>query len=105
MSGEQIDSDDDGEWEDWAEPEEAPTRCLFTERIFSSAAECLSHAVQEYQLDLVQVSSRRAATLFCIDTPCGPPSAYDMRHAYKVCSSTPMRCAGFVLTCMAGSNW
>ena len=55
----------------------------------------LQVALQEDEMS--QVPSRRAATLFCIDTSCGPSSACDMRHAYKVCSS-PMRCAGVVLT-------
>ena len=55
----------------------------------------LQVALQEDEMS--QDPSRRAATLLCIDTSCGPSSACDMRHAYKVCSS-PMRCAGVVLT-------
>ena len=50
--------DDDGDWEDWAELEEFPTRCLFTERMFSSAAECLTHMASDYQLDLLSVAGR-----------------------------------------------
>ena len=61
----------------------------------------LQVALQEDEMS--QVPSRRAATLLCIDTSCSPSSACDMRHAYKVCSS-PMRCAGVVLTCMASMS-
>ena len=50
--------DDDGDWEDWAELEEVPTRCLFTERMFSSVAECLTHMASDYQLDLLSVAGR-----------------------------------------------
>ena len=42
-------------------------------------------ALQVVEDEMRQVPSRRAATLFCIDTPCGPSSACDMRHAYKTC--------------------
>ncbi|KAL1498887.1 hypothetical protein AB1Y20_013411 [Prymnesium parvum] len=48
-------SDDDGEWEEWAEEEDMPTVCLFSSRVFASAAECLSHAASEYALDLPRV--------------------------------------------------
>ena len=54
------DGDDDGDWEAWEEPEVAPTRCLFTSKVFNSAAECLAHAVQEYGLDLAKVAARCA---------------------------------------------
>ena len=50
-----ADSDDqweDGEVEDWDEPENAPTRCLFTDREFTSPSECLAHAASSHGLDL-----------------------------------------------------
>ena len=56
------DDDDDGDWESWAEPEVAPTRCLFTPKVFDSAAECLAHAVSEYGLDLAKVATRCEAS-------------------------------------------
>ena len=57
------DDDDDDEWddgevEDWDEPESAPTKCLFTDQEFPSAAECLAHAVSSYQLDLLSIIRR-----------------------------------------------
>ena len=62
MQGAHDDDDDmegdDGDWEGWAEPEIAPTRDLFSDRIFESAGECLDHAVKEYGLDLVAIATR-----------------------------------------------
>ena len=55
-----VEGDDDDDWEGWAEPEVAPTRDLFSERVFESAAECLSHAKTHHNLDLAAVASRFA---------------------------------------------
>ena len=50
--------DDDEDWEGWAEPEEAPTTDLFSNRVFESAAECLAHARKEHSLNLALIASR-----------------------------------------------
>ena len=52
MQPPEVEDDDEAEWESWGEPEVAPTRCLFTERMFDSAADCLAHANEAYNLDL-----------------------------------------------------
>lgn len=53
---------DDGEMEDWNEDEAAPTRCLFSDQIFPSAAECLAHAAAAYQLDVRATASAKRST-------------------------------------------
>lgn len=50
------DDDDDAEWESWAEPEVAPTRDLFSLRMFATAADCLAYAKTEHALDLATVA-------------------------------------------------
>lgn len=47
-------SDDD--WDGFCEPEPAPTQCLFSEKIFPTAAECLSHAAQAHGVDLADIA-------------------------------------------------
>ena len=63
-NGPPEDDDDDGDdedWDTWGEPEVAPTRCLFTPKVFDSATECLAHSVAEYGLDLAKVATRCVA--------------------------------------------
>ena len=58
MQTDSDDSDDDGDWEGWAEPDDVPTRDLFSSRIFDSATECLAHAAKEHGLDLAAIAHR-----------------------------------------------
>ena len=53
--GDDSDYDDD-DWDGFCEPEPAPTKCLFSEEIFPTAAECLSHAVQAHGVDLADIA-------------------------------------------------
>lgn len=53
------DGDDEveaGGFEGWSDEELAPTRCIFTDKVFDSASACLAHAASEYGLDLVAVA-------------------------------------------------
>jgi hypothetical protein len=62
-----ADSDDqweDGGVEDWDEPENAPTRCLFTDQEFASPAECLAHAASSHALDLNLLIGRLKLDLY-----------------------------------------
>ena len=62
-----ADSDDqweDGGVEDWDEPEDAPTRCLFTDQEFASPAECLAHAASSHALDLNLLIGRLKLDLY-----------------------------------------
>ena len=62
-----ADSDDqweDGGVEDWDEPENAPTRCLFTDQEFASPAECLAHAASSHALDLHLLIARLKLDLY-----------------------------------------
>ena len=62
-----ADSDDqweDGGVEDWDEPENAPTRCLFTDQEFASPAECLAHAASSHALDLHLLIGRLKLDLY-----------------------------------------
>ena len=52
----QGESDDDEGWDDFNEPEVAPTQCLFTTQIFESAALCLAHAKSAHGLDLAAIA-------------------------------------------------
>jgi len=62
-------------FEDWGDAEPAPTKCLFTDHIFDSVAECLSAATASHGLDLMQAcacaATRRVArpkpTITCRD--------------------------------------
>ncbi len=56
--------DDDDNWEGWAEPEVAPTKDLFSTKIFDSAAECLTHAHDEYGLDLAAVAAMHRLDIY-----------------------------------------
>ena len=42
------------EFEDWGEDEPAPTKCLFTDTIYDSVAECLAAAATTHGLDLMK---------------------------------------------------
>ena len=62
-----ADSDDqweDGGVEDWDEPEDAPTRCIFTDQEFASPAECLAHAASSHALDLNLLIGRLKLDLY-----------------------------------------
>ena len=58
------DDDDDGDWEAWGDVEPAPTRCLFSDRVFDSAAECLDHAASDYGLDVPAIISALRLDLY-----------------------------------------
>ena len=47
------------DFEDWGEDEPAPTKCLFTDRVFDSVHECLAHSAESFGLDLMQACCRR----------------------------------------------
>ena len=50
--------DDDGDWEAWGgEAEIAPTKDLFSDRIFESAAECLAHQKATHNIDLAKIAA------------------------------------------------
>ena len=51
------DEGDDEQWESWAEPEVAPTRDLFSLKMFATAADCLAYANSEHGLDLATIAA------------------------------------------------
>ena len=57
MQQQEEEEEEDDDWEGYAEPEPEPTRDLFSERVFDSAAECLEHAAKEHGLDLSAIAS------------------------------------------------
>lgn len=69
MSAGIVDGSDSEErpetFEDWGDDETAMTKCLFTDRIFDSVPDCLSHARDAYGLDVMQACRRHQNLPMC----------------------------------------
>lgn len=61
------DSDDEGEWEDWAEVDDEDTKCLFCSHVAPSAAASLQHAQTVHDFDFLDLKKQWGLTYYdCI---------------------------------------
>jgi hypothetical protein len=80
-------------FENWGDDETATTKCLFTDRVFSSVSDCLFHARESYGLDLMQARMPPGRTLPSRICPANSTRVLASRRPLPLEASLPLQVA------------